>query len=1172
MKRKTFYIWFLFVYFLAVPKSLDASVRIDPSPLGVQNGKLGTRFNFDFQFTNPSYKNRQSSGIYTGVLGTENDNYDKFVVATFSNRDSSVFSFYPGGENVYYPYKNVSMSLGLTWMKLIGYHKNYLEVAFTQINPFSPTSKFDQPENLINTLPFFIQKISVKNISDSLQSGYILISHSDGFEINQDSLSHNKVLLMNGENDKNGIRALAVPDTLPDLSYEIGDLIFDNFNRTGKLDNSVLPNKAQGGFSWKFRLQPGEEKEWIFIYAGYYAGQVMTDKRFNPEKTLKFYYTKNYHSIYDVLRWVTANRDIILNKTNKFELLLKESFLTEEEKFTIAFAFHSYFPNTFLLCDENNSDYRYYVWEGSVKYISTLDVAYDASAFEGFEIPWALKMQLEEWSQITETDDYGVYFPHDLGYYFEVTPHQAYDYLGSKMGVEENCDYLLLLYWYWKQTQDDSFLLGKLNTVKDIISSLKNRDTNNDGIVDKNAFFTTVDQKMAVHGAAENSYIAVKEIASFLAASEFLEFSGDTTTARAYKNNADSTISTLVHSPVLAGNEDGHFPTILYYGKNLDLTDVWNFYLQNDYCGNFPDNWNSYTIMIPEGLLYLILTKYDFSSLSGFMLPLMTSDKASFTACNKNAKYLLFTSEDLRTWFSKLFNHELINNYLSSAFPDYPTYKVSSLKDAFYMLSEKADQGYSDAWEGMEGDLRGLSYYPRGINAFSFLKYTFSGRNLPEIPLKINCGGDEISDWKSDYFDLGVRKKYSTIDSIKGTGTLPQEIFRYESYGPDGTGYEIPVENGEYKVTFYFSEIYLKPGIHDGSRIFDVAMEDSVYISHLNIFEKVRADSALKEGPFFVNVKDGNLTIVGLNHQGTNKNNKFSGIVIEYADRPNLYNVSLQIFNTTATISWNTDLPTIGQIAYGKTDTLGHFSQIDSSFAYYHERHLTSLIPFTAYFYKIVCWDTTGVRGFTKINEFQTSGDSSVFSVNLISFSLIRLEYDKIRLIWKTEFEREMYGFEIQRSEDNTHFKKIGFIKASGSGKAIHLYQFTDSKVKQYPAFYRLKLISDNGPDDYSEIIKISSVFPQKFTLGVNYPNPFTDKTKLTFFVPKKFLKQNAKVVIFNVNGQAVFEKKLTNLNSENEFVWNGDDNNYRRLPSGIYFLLLKLNGKKLSRKIVLVR
>ncbi|HDY75684.1 MAG TPA: T9SS type A sorting domain-containing protein, partial [Candidatus Marinimicrobia bacterium] len=248
------------------------------------------------------------------------------------------------------------------------------------------------------------------------------------------------------------------------------------------------------------------------------------------------------------------------------------------------------------------------------------------------------------------------------------------------------------------------------------------------------------------------------------------------------------------------------------------------------------------------------------------------------------------------------------------------------------------------------------------------------------------------------------------------------------------------------------------------------------------------------------------------------------------------------------------------------------FSQIDSSFAYYHERHLTSLIPFTAYFYKIVCWDTTGVRGFTKINEFQTSGDSSVFSVNLISFSLIRLEYDKIRLIWKTEFEREMYGFEIQRSEDNTHFKKIGFIKASGSGKAIHLYQFTDSKVKQYPAFYRLKLISDNGPDDYSEIIKISSVFPQKFTLGVNYPNPFTDKTKLTFFVPKKFLKQNAKVVIFNVNGQAVFEKKLTNLNSENEFVWNGDDNNYRRLPSGIYFLLLKLNGKKLSRKIVLVR
>ncbi len=1174
MKRKLLKIIFILMQFLLFATAKIGATQYDPSGLGIQNAKLGARFDFDFQFANADYSNRKSPGVYTGVLGTEADNLDRFVVATFLQKDRSVESFRFGEQDPYHAYHNVSVSIELTRMKLEGYHQNNLKVSFIQINPFVPTDSLNQSDNLINIAPVFIQKLIVENLSDTTQTGYVLLSHSDAFEMNSDSLQNQNILLLQGENDNGGVRAFCLADTLPILEYEIGDSIFDHFNENGRLRNTVSGKKSQGGFSWYFSLRPGGKKSWTFYYAAYYNGLVMKDIRFSPPDSLRFAYTNWFHSVFDVLRWSIRNCRTILTKTENFEQLMSNSLLSSEEKFTISQAFHSYFPNTYLLSNSTGADLRYYVWEGQVKYISTLDVAYEVGLFEGLKIPWALKMQIQEWEKITHTDEAGIYFPHDLGRGDEITPQQAYAYLGADMAVEENCDYILLLYWYWKQTGADDFILARKNLLQEVLQSLRNRDSNHDGISDYYSFFTTIDQREAIHCAAENSYIGVKEIASFLASAEIFRSLQDSALVHLCKSYADTTMQTLMNSPQSAGNLDGRFPIIHYYGDNQNMTDLWNFYGQNDYCGDFPSNWNTATVIIPEGLLYLLLGGYDFSSLSSFIHQLMISNRAHFEICNQGHAYTYLSSEKERTWLSKLFDNEMINQYLNTMFPNNPHYQISAMKQAFSLLSTKANRGYSDAWENPEGDRRGLDYYPRGINSFGFLVFNQFDRYVASIPLKINCGGDSVDGWRADVYEMGQRGTFITADSIRGAGNVPMAVMQSESYGSDGTGYEIPVENGEYKVTLYFDEIYYLPGIHNGTRIFDISIEDSIYVEQLNIFERVGGDSVLKLGPFSVRVNDGYLSIVGLNHRGSDIHNKFNGIMVEYATHPNIYNIIVRNVRIhSAEIEWNTDIPTQGKIEYGLSDSLGNYSLVDSVFSFHHILEIDSLLSNSQYYYRVECWDSSLNKSHSAIGMFSTVADTTKLSVEIARFSLQIEPPHRVLLHWTMNAqENEIYGFEIQRASSRNPFERIGFVRSTNQGGAWLTYQYVDKAMIDSSICYRLKLIYNDGKFSYSKTFHVSNFLPEKIALLENYPNPFTKETNFLFFIPEKFKSQRIKIYIYNIRGQVVYQKNFIHLSNYVMFKWNGQNNSKVLVSSGIYFFVLSCSHQIFSQKVLFIQ
>jgi hypothetical protein len=108
-------------------------------------------------------------------------------------------------------------------------------------------------------------------------------------------------------------------------------------------------------------------------------------------------------------------------------------------------------------------------------------------------------------------------------------------------------------------------------------------------------------------------------------------------------------------------------------------------------------------------------------------------------------------------------------------------------------------------------------------------------------PVYINCGGEEIVDingttWAADkYFNTGNR--YVASGSIEGTSN--DSLFlseRWDSPSGDELVYSIPViPSLTYEVTLYFSENYVD---EDGKRVFDVALNNEVIFSNLDIFKE----------------------------------------------------------------------------------------------------------------------------------------------------------------------------------------------------------------------------------------------------------------------------------------------------------------------------------------------
>lgn len=181
-------------------------------------------------------------------------------------------------------------------------------------------------------------------------------------------------------------------------------------------------------------------------------------------------------------------------------------------------------------------------------------------------------------------------------------------------------------------------------------------------------------------------------------------------------------------------------------------------------------------------------------------------------------------------------------------------------------------------------------------------------------------------------------------------------------------------------------------------------------------------------------------------------------------------------------------------------------------------------------------------------NDLVVSGTvSNVLPLQLISFDGHATENKKTLLSWETADEKNISGYELQRSVNGINYMPISFLQAKNeTGNDIQQYTYTDAFVSASAVYYRLRIVEDDLAYSYSPTIaiKIADAYnPLRL-----YPNPANNILYLSAAVS-----ENAEISIIDLSGKVWIHSTLSQADASI---------NIARLPTG-HYTLLRTTGEK---------
>ncbi len=177
------------------------------------------------------------------------------------------------------------------------------------------------------------------------------------------------------------------------------------------------------------------------------------------------------------------------------------------------------------------------------------------------------------------------------------------------------------------------------------------------------------------------------------------------------------------------------------------------------------------------------------------------------------------------------------------------------------------------------------------------------------------------------------------------------------------------------------------------------------------------------------------------------------------------------------------------------------------------------------------------------------------------------LIYDTIGIIfsddqsgWKTLSVTNAYLYDLNYDRPYCQFM-FKFPIITDYDNASDAIDFENS----YGGIYAIRLVitytSTSSVDD-----NVTSNDNNLFNIA---PNPFRDKTTLSYILPSK---QPVQLAIYNLKGQQVFSlPNAPNQKGLNAITWNGTDDSGRQVSSGIYFCRLKTTEQMLTAKLMIL-
>jgi hypothetical protein len=425
----------------------------------------------------------------------------------------------------------------------------------------------------------------------------------------------------------------------------------------------------------------------------------------------------NLASVDEVVDYALTERNSIKQGTSFFDNVLSEGYLSplpQAGRDLMACALQSFICNTWW-CYNGSGQEWFSVWEGEPYMChSSVDVEYNDAWFYLYFWPDLLGKLLDEWVWFEKESDQGRYLPHDMGVEHRVNG-MAYPH---DMPVEENADYILLLYGHWKSTGDTAFLKSAFGHVKDYARFIFACDTDGDGMPDINVSNTIDQGSPAVQDSRNQTYLGVKALAAYRAAGEM---------ARA-QSSPDAGFITGCEERVRLIN--------LTLGDRLWLGD--HFAVCSDYSVPAPDR-EAYSLYASNGLLYLLASGLD-TGLTSTNLERFKTDLASAASATSRRYGSVHTSVDNENqWVSQNLWRDALGYWLGvggwgqgqddrfTRYWDLEHYFATRKSGGFWDVC-----AYNEGRESRDGVARGaflpqfaydqsLGYYSRGVTSLALI-------------------------------------------------------------------------------------------------------------------------------------------------------------------------------------------------------------------------------------------------------------------------------------------------------------------------------------------------------------------------------------------------------------------------------------------------------------------
>lgn len=187
-----------------------------------------------------------------------------------------------------------------------------------------------------------------------------------------------------------------------------------------------------------------------------------------------------------------------------------------------------------------------------------------------------------------------------------------------------------------------------------------------------------------------------------------------------------------------------------------------------------------------------------------------------------------------------------------------------------------------------------------------------------------------------------------------------------------------------------------------------------------------------------------------------------------------------------------------------------------------------------------------------------------ILPVDFLQFSAVQRAHS-IDLDWRIITSEQISHFEVERSEDGSHFKKIGTITGSvQKNTAVKFsYQDADNDISSNIIYYRIKVVSKDGVSKYSNIltVRISSVNNGKLKIS---PNPASSSVNISFY---SALRGTMELQILDMTGKIVLREQRTVESGQNSITLN----QLSRLSEGVYTIFIR-TGDRMERERIVIR